>query len=368
MAAPAVYAETRALVEEVLQSGQLAQGPMVARLEELGAVMAGTEHAVATSSGTDALELALEVCGLRPGDVVVTTPFTFAATANAALRVGATVRFADVGADLTIDPGSVAEAVDDRTRVICPVHLYGRPARMGELADLARAHGLRIVEDAAQAHGSRCDGRPVGAAGLGCFSFYATKNVAAGEGGLVTTDDEAAAEDLRVLRNQGMAGRYQYRTVGRNARMTDLQAAVAIPQLERLTEITSARTANAALLSDLLAELAAGIEELELPATRPRTEPVWHQYTVLLPSDRDREQVAEAMAAQGVMCGVYYPHALNDVPLYRDHPRVEAGCTPVARDAARRCLSLPVHHGLGAAEMERVAAALSAALSAAPGR
>jgi len=358
VAAPTVGAEERALVEQVLSSGQLAQGPMVARLEELAAAMAGARHAVATSSGTDALELALETCDLRPGDVVVTTPFTFAATANAALRVGATVRFVDVGVDLTIDPDAVGEAIDERTRVVCPVHLYGQPARMGELETLAGRHGLRLVEDAAQAHGARCDGRPVGAADLGCFSLYATKNVTAGEGGLVTTDADEDADLLRVLRNQGMAGRYDYRAIGRNARMTDLQAAVAVPQLERLDQINGTRADNALLLTELLD----GVDGLQRPVPVPGTQPVWHQYTVLLPEGHDRDEVVDAMAANGVFCGVYYPHALNDVPLYRDHPRVEAGCTPRARDAARRCLSLPVHHGLGGDEIERVAAALVSAL------
>lgn len=360
VAAPAVDDAARALVDEVLASGQLAQGPMVARMEALGAEMAGTAHAVAVGNGTDALELAFEVCDLGPGDELVTVPFTFAATANAALRAGATVRFVDIADDFTIDVDRLADAIGDRTRIVCPVHLYGLPARMGPICELVERHGLRLVEDAAQAHGAADGDRRVGGFGIGCFSLYATKNVMAGEGGLVTTDDDEVAELVRTLRNQGMGGPYEYRHVGRNSRMTDLQAAIAIPQLERLDAINAARRVNAETLRAALAD----VPDLVLPAGRAGATHVWHQFTVLLPDAADRDRVVASLRDEQIFCGVYYPAALNDLPVYRDHERVIAGDTPRARSAAARCLSLPIHHGLDADDVARLADAVARVLAA----
>jgi perosamine synthetase len=356
---PHFGAEVEALVLEVLRSGHVAQGPMVARLEALGAEMAGTRHAVAVANGTVSLETALEVLGIGPGDEVVTSPFTFAATVNAALRSGATVRFADIGADFTIDLESVAALVGDRTVAIVPVHLYGLMADMPAIMALADRHDAAVVEDAAQAHGASLDGRPAGSFGIGSFSFYATKNVAAGEGGLLTTDDDTTAHRFRLLRNQGMVERYRYEAVGRNLRMTDLQAALAVPQLEHLDESNAARQRNAARLTGLLG----GHSGLGLPEIPKGREHVWHQYTVLLPEGTDREQVQTRMREAGVEAGVYYPRLAWDYPIYREHPHIVADDTPVARSAAARCLSLPVHPRLTPEELEQVAAALLGALS-----
>jgi dTDP-4-amino-4,6-dideoxygalactose transaminase len=355
---PVFGPETEALVLEVLRCGQVAQGPMVARLEELGAAMAGARHAVAVANGTVSLEAAFEVSGLGAGDEIITTPFTFAATVNAALRTGATVRFADVGVDYTIDAEAVAALVTPRTRALVPVHLYGLMADMDPIMALAGEHGLVVVEDAAQAHGAAHDGRRAGSFGIGSFSFYATKNVAAGEGGLLTTSDEGTAHRLRLLRNQGMVARYRYEMVGRNLRMSDLHAALALPQLERLDELNAARGANAERLTKFLA----GQPGLELPVVPPGRTHVWHQYTVLLPEGADRDRVQDSMRAAGVESGVYYPRLAWDYPVYRDHPGIVAGDTPRARLVAARCLSLPVHPGLEEADLEQVAAALLQAL------
>jgi dTDP-4-amino-4,6-dideoxygalactose transaminase len=333
---------------------------MVARLEALGAEMAGTRHAVAVSNGTVSLETALEVAGVGPGDEVITSPFTFAATVNAALRSGATVRFADIAPDFTIDPEAVAGLITPRTKAVVPVHLYGLVADMAPIMVLAGEHGLTVVEDAAQAHGASVDGRRAGSFGIGSFSFYATKNVAAGEGGLMTTSDDEVAHRVRLLRNQGMVERYRYEVVGRNLRMTDLQAAVAIPQLERLADINAARQANAEQLTKLLA----GQADLTIPEVPAGRVHVWHQYTVLLPDTADRARVQERMRASGVDSGVYYPSLAWDYPIYREHPGVVADDTPVAREAARHCLSLPVHPGLADADLEQVAAGLLEALQA----
>ena len=357
LSSPHFGPEVERLVLDVLRSGQVAQGPMVARLEELGAAMAGTRHAVAVSNGTVSLETAFEVLGVGPGDEVITTPFTFAATVNAALRSGATVRFADIRADFTIDPDAVAALVGPRTAAIVPVHLYGLMADMPALMELADRHDLAVIEDAAQAHGAALEGRRAGSFGIGSFSFYATKNVAAGEGGLLTTDDDALARQCRLLRNQGMVERYRYEMVGRNLRMTDLQAALAVPQLERLDATNDARGHNAAVLLELLDGT-----DLRLPVVPEGRTPVWHQFTVLLPDRADREAVRAQLLESGVESGVYYPYLAWDYPVYREHPGVVADDTPVARDAANRCLSLPVHPGLGESDLELVAKSLLAAL------
>jgi len=351
---PTFGPDVEGLVLEVLRSGQIAQGPMVARFEELCAAMAGARQAVAVNNGTTALEAAFEVLGIGPGDEVITTPLTFAATVNAALRTGATVRFADVAADYTIDPAAAAALVNSRTAALVPVHLYGLPAAMPALMALADRHGLAVIEDAAQAHGALVAGQPAGSFGLGCFSFYATKNVTAGEGGVLTTSDDDVARRLRLLRNQGMVERYRYEMPGgRNLRLTDLQAAVAIPQLERLSELNKARDENARLLTERLQGSA-----VTLPCVPGDRASVWHQYTILVPEDDDRDAFAARLLARGVQAGIYYPRLAWDYPVYRGHPGVIADPTPRAADVAARCLSLPVHPGLSEADVETVAAAV----------
>lgn len=356
---PVFGPEVEKLVLEVLRSGHVAQGPVVARLEDLGAEMAGSRHAVAVANGTVSLEAALEVCGIGPGAEVITSPFTFAATVNAILRSGATVRFADIGADYTIDPASVQALVNQRTAALLPVHLYGLMADMPALVAVGDAHGLAVIEDAAQAHGASIDGRRAGSFGIGSFSFYATKNVAAGEGGLITTSDDDMARKLRLLRNQGMVERYQYEMVGRNMRLTDLAAALAVPQLERLDETNRSRQANAGSLTMLLSAVD---DHLVLPVVPEGRSHVWHQYTVLLPAGADRAAVQDRMRTAGVDSGVYYPALAWDYPVYREHPCVVQDETPFARSVSERCLSLPVHPGLAWGDLEQVSSALLAAL------
>jgi perosamine synthetase len=361
ISAPQLGVEVEELVLAVLRSGHLAQGPMVERFEALCTAMAGTAHAVAVTNGTIALDAALQVLDIGPGQEVITSPFTFAATINAILRSGASVRFADIGEDFTVDPASVASLIGPATTALMPVHLYGLPADMRALTSLATAHRLAIVEDAAQAHGASVDGRRVGSFGVGCFSFYATKNVTSGEGGCVTTDDAMLAERLRVTRNQGMRSRYDYAIIGQNWRMTDVAAAIAIPQMQRLDAINAARSANAAALTSLLA----GNQAVTTPVVPAGRTHVWHQYTVLLDEAADRDRVVALMSASGVDAGVYYPGLVWEHDAYRHHPNVHCDDTPVARDVARRCLSLPVHPGLSGQDLERVADTLTAAVRAA---
>lgn len=358
MAAVSIGAEEERLVLAALRSGHLAQGPMVERFEQLCAAMAGTTEAVAMSNGTVTLEASLAVLGIGAGDEVITSPVTFGATLNAIVRSGATARFADVGPDYTLDPDSVASLVGPATAAVLPVHLYGLPADMTAIGAIASRHGLAVVEDAAQAHGASVDDRPVGSFGLGSFSFYATKNVTTGEGGVVTTSDLGHAMQLRLLRNQGMSQRYRYDTVGTNLRMTDLQAALGIPQLQRLEETAAARAANASALDRLL-ESVPSVVRPPVPAGRRHA---WHLYTVLLPEGADREAVRTRMLEQGVEAAVHYPGLVWDHPPYRRLREVIVDHTPRAAAVVARCLSLPIRPNLDAADLERVAAALEAAL------
>lgn len=353
--------DAESLVLDVLRSGSLAQGPMVERLEREFAEVVGVPHAVAVNNGTTALVAALQVLDLRPGDEVITSPFTFAATLNAILEAGATARFADIREDdFAVDPATVEAVVGDRTTVLMPVHLYGQTADMGPLAALARDRGLHVVEDAAQAHGAAYAGRGAGAFGIGCFSFYATKNITTGEGGMITTADAAVADRLRVLRNQGMRARYQYEMAGHNYRMTDLHAAVGLPQVARIADIADRRRRNAARLTAGLADLPG----LRLPRELPGRTHVWHQYTVLLPPGADRDGLVAALAASGVGSGIYYPRTVFDHDCYREDPRVVVADVPVAESVARRCLSLPVHHHLTDDEVHTVIERFRAALEA----
>ncbi len=360
ISAPQLGPEVENLVLEVLRSGHLAQGPMVGHFEALCTEMARTGHAIAVANGTVALDAALAVLDIGPGQEVITSPFTFAATLNAILRSGACVRFADVREDFTIDPDSVAALIGPRTAAIMPVHLYGLPADMRPLMSLAAAHGLAIVEDAAQAHGADVEGRRVGSFGIGCFSFYATKNVTSGEGGCITTDDSRLAERLRALRNQGMRSRYDYAMIGQNWRMTDVAAAIAIPQMQHLDEIVRTRRRNAALLTSLIGN----DSEVTTPRVPEGRGHVWHQYTILLEPGIDRDHVAASMSSAGVDTGVYYPGLVWDHEAYRNHRNVHRDDTPLARECTARCLSLPVHPGLSRRDLERVADALDQALLA----
>ncbi len=353
--------EEERLVLEVLRSGRLAQGPMVETLEREFAATHEVEHAVAVNNGTSALVAAIQALALQPGDEVITTPFSFVATLNAILEAGATARFADIGSDFCMDAKSAESLVNARTRAVMPVHLYGLAADMPALAALTERYGLALIEDAAQAHGARIGDRPVGSFGLGCFSFYATKNVASGEGGMVTTPDAVLADRLRLLRNQGMRHRYQYEIVGHNYRMTELQAAVAIPQLRQMSERNKRRRANAARLSAGLADVP-GITTPEVPEGR---EHVFHQYTIRIGhgSRADRDVVASSLDAAGISSGIYYPRLMHDYACYHDDPRVVADDTPNARRAAQEVLSLPVHPFLADEEIDRIVSAVREALS-----
>ncbi len=357
-----VSPEEEESVLRVLRSGNLAQGPMVAELEREFARLCGTPHAVAVSNGTVALVAAMRALELGPGDEVITTPFSFVATLNAILESGATVRFADVTDDFTVDPESVAALVNERTRAVLPVHLYGLPADMEALAKIAGGVGAALIEDAAQAHGARVGERVVGSYGLGCFSLYATKNLQCGEGGLVTTTDDELADRLRLLRNQGMRVRYQYELPGHNWRLTDLQAALAVPQLRRLSQTIGRRTANAARLSEGLT----GLPGIRTPHVPPGRRHVWHQYTVRVTPEAglSRDDLAKRLEEAGIGYGLYYPRLMNDYECYRGHPQIVADPTPRAATVVDEVLSLPVHQHLTESDLDQIVSAVREAFHA----
>jgi dTDP-4-amino-4,6-dideoxygalactose transaminase len=341
------------MVLSVLRSGMIAQGPCVEAMEDAVAKVVGVSNAVAVSNGTAALVAALHALGVGSGDEVITSPFTFVATVNAIRAVGAQPRFADIDIDtFTICPGSVEALVTPRTKVVMPVHLYGQTADMTALATIAHRHRLAIIEDAAQALGATHAGRAAGSFGLGTFSFYATKNVTTGEGGVVTTDDDDLAASLRIFRNQGMRERYRYDAFGLNLRLTDLQAAVALPQLERLDEINETRARHAAVLTAGLA----GLRGLHVPRDRRGDRHVFHQYTLRIDEQArvDRDVLQARLADDGIGTAVYYPRLVAD-GLIDSCPRATA--------VTRQVLSLPVHQHLSDSDLERIVCAVRSALA-----
>ncbi len=340
----------------VLRSGHIAQGPVVERLEAAFRESIGVDHAVAVSSGTAALRLAIEATGIGEGDLVLAPAFTFAATINAIFETGASVLLADVDRHGNLDVERSEEWPLDRISAIVPVHLYGRPVDMVPVMGLALRHGWVVVEDAAQAIGASLRGRSVGTFGSGAFSLYATKNITTGEGGVVTTDDEGLAASLRLLRSQGSATRYEYDSVGYNYRLTDLQAAIGLPQMARLDAITSARLANAVALNDGLADL----EGLLTPDIGPEMVHAFHQYTVRITSEArfSRDELIRQLDEDGIDSTIVYPRPLHRYPIYRDHPRVASLATPLSDELASQVLSLPVHPNLGDNDLDRIVSSL----------
>ena len=346
-------------VMAVLESGQLAQGPVVADFERRFAEWCGVKHAVAVSSGTAGLHLALLAHGIGPGDEVITAPFTFIASANAILYVGARPVFADVEDEtFCIDPAAVEAAITPRTRAILPIHLYGHPAPMPELEAIARRHGILIVEDAAQAHGASINGRKVGTFGASAvFSLYPTKNMMAAEGGLVTTNDDSTAERLRMLRSHGASTTYEHEILGYNFRLSDLHAAIGRGQLSRLEGFNAARRHHA----DVLTEGMTGLDGVVTPVERSGFHHVFHQYTIRVPGRRDELQ--RKLAERDVESRVYYPKPVHQQPLYRELGFASSSY-PVSERLSREVLSLPVHPGLNDDDLQRIIEAVSESITA----
>lgn len=337
--------EIKTAIAEVLASGRFILGPNVAALEQEVAAYLGVRHAVALASGTDALHLALRAAGIGSGDEVITTPFTFIATAEACSYIGAVPVFVDIEpGSFNIDPAKVAAALTRRTRAILPVHLYGQPADMDALLDIAQRHRLKVIEDCAQSFGARHRGRQTGTLGdAGCFSFYPSKNLGAyGDGGMTVTNDDELAATLRVLRDHGSRVRYHHSVIGYNSRLDEIQAAILRVKLRRIDELNRRRREAARHYTRRLAG-----SPITPPVCADDAGHVFHQYTVL--AER-RDAVQKALTEAGIACAVYYP-----IPLHRQE--VYAGneqSLPQAEAAAARVLSLPMHPYLTAAAIDRV--------------
>ncbi|WP_392424040.1 DegT/DnrJ/EryC1/StrS family aminotransferase [Barrientosiimonas humi] len=348
-AKPLIGDEERAAVDRVMRSGMLAQGPEVAAFETEFADHFGLGRAcVAVNSGTSGLHLGLLASGVKPGDEVIVPSFTFAATANSVALTGATPVFADIRPeDFCLDPAAVEAAVTDRTVGIMPVHLYGHPAPMPELQSVADKHGLKVFEDAAQAHGASLGGTPVGAFGhFAMFSLYPTKNMTSGEGGMVSAADDEVERMLRLYRNQGMEKQYHNEVVGLNNRMTDIHAAIGREQLKKVDAWTRQRQENAAFLS-------VNLENVVVPPVADGAVHVYHQYTIRVPEGRD--ELAAALKEQyAVGSGMFYP-----VPNHRLKPFQADVDLPETEQAALECLSLPVHPSLSEGDLERIVSAVN---------
>ena len=340
-------------VEAVLRSGFIAQGPKVAEFEEKFAEYIGTRHAIATSSGTTALHVALLCAGIGKGDEVITTPFSFAATANSVLYTGGKPVFVDIDPKTyNINAEQIEAAITDKTKAIMPVHLYGQPADMDRICKIAEDHDLKVIEDAAQAHGAIYHGRKVGSIGdMACFSFYPTKNITTGEGGIITTDDDAFDKDARAIRAHGESERYEHVTLGYNFRMTDIAAAIGVVQLKRLEEFNEKRIENA----EYLTEHIHSIEGIEPPYVAENVRHVFHQYTVRV-ADGKRDELKEFLNSEGVGTGVHYPRTIYKQKLYEDLGYT-ANC-PEAEKAAAEVLSLPVNPTLSAEDFGKIVSVL----------
>jgi len=322
-------------VSDVLRSGMIAQGQRVADFEQAFADYNGVDHAIAVNSGTAALHAGLLAHGIGPGDEVITSPFSFIATANTILYTGARPVFSDISPDtFNLDPEQVTERITDKTKAIMPVHLYGHPADMKAYEEIAEDYDLALVEDACQAHGATFNGKKAGSFGTGAFSFYPTKNMTTSEGGMITTNDEKVANRARMVREHGSRQRYLHEMLGYNLRMTDICAAIGIEQLKKLDNYTSARQQNAKKLNEGLRD----VEGVTCPSVQEGCSHVFHQYTI---RTQDRDDLAAFLREKGIGTGIHYPIPIHLQPYYK-----ELGYSdnlPVAEELSDEVLSLPVH-------------------------
>ena len=348
IAKPLIGDEEKNAVLAVMDSGTIAQGKKVEEFERAFSAYCGTKHAVAVGNGTEALHLALMAAGVKSGDEVVTTPFSFIATANAILFCGAKPVFADIdGKTFNIDPESVKEKLTKKTKAIEPVHLFGQPCDMKAIMEIAEDHKLLVIEDACQSHGAEINGKKAGSIGhAGAFSFYPTKNMTTSEGGMITTNDDKIAEMARIYRNHGQVKRYYHDFIGYNFRMTDIQAAIGIEQLKKLDRFNGKRAENAEYLNGKLK----GVKGVTTPFVAPGVKHVYHQYTMLV---ENRDEVNKKLNDAGVGTGIYYPVPINEQSYYKGLGYGQD--TPVSSGATRRVLSLPIHPGVAKKDLDFIA-------------
>lgn len=348
VAFPDIGRKERRAVDKVLKSGSLAQGKEVTSFEQEFSQVVASRKCVAVNSGTSALHLALLTLGIKPGDEVIVPSFTFAATANIVALTGATPVFVDIDLQtFCIDPLSIEMAVTLKTRAIVPVHLYGHPANMEQILKIAKRHGLLVLEDAAQAHGAAIHDQPVGTFGdAAAFSFYPTKNMTSGEGGMIVSEDDEVIRTSKLLRSQGMEKRYQNEIVGYNLRMTDIHAAIGRVQLKKLEVYNMRRRENARYLNE-------NLKGVIVPSSRPGYRHVYHQYTIRV-IGHDRDRFAQELEKLGVGSGVYYPTPVHQLPSF-----ARTDYLPNTDKASRQVLSLPVHPRLSQKDIQNIVIAVN---------
>ena len=358
IAKPIIGEEEIENVVEVLKSGMIAQGPRVAEFEQKFADWVGAKYGIAVNSGTAALHVALLSCGIGEGDEVITTPFTFIASGNAILYTGAKPVFADIDLKTyTMDPESIEALINENTKAILPVQLYGQSANMEKINAIAEKHGLMVIEDAAQAHGATCSGEKVGSLGdMACFSFYPTKNMTTSEGGIITTNDEELAEMAKIFRAHGASVRYYHDAVGYNFRMTDISTAIGLAQLDKIDEFNEKRISNAAYLNEGLKD----VDGVVTPYCAYDSKHVYHQYTIRVEKG-NRDDWVDIINECGVGTGIHYLIPLYNQPIYKSLG-ITGDC-PNAELAADNVISLPVHPALTKEDLDLVIEAVKKASS-----
>ena len=346
MAKPVMGPEEKQAVLDVMESGIIAQGPRTKAFEEAFAAMCSTRHAIATSSGTTALHVALLAHQIGEGDEIITSPFTFIASANSALYVGARPVFVDIDPrTFNIDVNQIEAAITERTKAIMPIHLFGLCCDMDPIMEIAQRHNLIVIEDACQSHGATYRGKKAGSFGTGTFSLYPTKNITSAEGGMITTNDDAISESCRVIRNHGMRVRYYHDELGYNFRMTDIHAAIGLAQMNKLDMFNTHRKSNASYYNEHL-------RGVITPFVPDGYEHVYHQYTIRV-SDGRRDALREYLKESGVGSEIYYPVPIHKQRFYVDELGYNQSL-PETELAAKEVLSLPVHPSLSQEDLEFV--------------
>jgi perosamine synthetase len=355
MASVQIDEESTKAILDVVKSGQIAQGPRVEEFEKAFAAYIGTKYAITVNSGTAALHVALITAGIAEGDEVITTSFSFIATANCCLFVGAKPVFVDIDEKtFNIAPQLIEKKITPRTKAVIIVDLYGQPCDMDEIVAICKKHNLALIEDACQAHGAEFKGRKVGSFGIGCFSFYPTKNMTTGEGGMITSNDAEITRKAKLARQHGQSQRYVHDVLGYNFRMTDIAAALGLCQLKKLDIANAKRIKNAGYLTEHISK----IKGLIPPSVGPNRSHVFHQYTIMITPEYkySREELQKKLLEKGVSTIIYYPTPIHRQPYYKDLGYKDV--LPVTEAISKQVLSLPVHPGITESDLKTMVEAL----------
>ncbi len=343
---PSIGEEEIEAVTDVLKSGDLAQGKNVEAFEKEFSAYLGAKYSAATSSGTSSLQIGIETLGIPEGSEIITTPFTFIATANSIVYNKCRPIFADINPNtFNIDPVSIEQKITEKTKAVLIVHLFGQPCEMGSIMKICQKNNLLLIEDCAQSLGAEYSGKKAGSFGeISTFSFYATKNITTGEGGMISTNKQKIERESKIIRNQGQDGQYNHVKIGFNQRMSEIQAAIGRIQLKKLDILNKKRAENARVLTESIEK----IPWIEIPYTIKNAKHSWHQYTIKTRENRDR--FLSYMAENGIGAKIYYPTPLNLQPIYRDPKQ---SC-PISEKISKEVVSLPVHPRLKAEEIDYI--------------